>query len=89
MALGADKRTVSRMVLREGLGLAAMGTGLGLLGAVGAAQLVKGLLYNVSPLDPVAFVGVPALLLGVAALAVYWPARRAASVEPMRALRTE
>jgi ABC-type lipoprotein release transport system permease subunit len=69
--------------------LALVGTVLGLAGAAGAARLVEGLLYNVSALDPVAFVGVPAVLVAVAALAVWIPARRAASVEPMRALRME
>jgi len=66
-----------------------VGTVLGLVGAVGASRLVRGLLYNVSSLDPVAFAGVPLLLMGVAALAVYLPARRAAAVEPMRVLKSE
>jgi ABC-type antimicrobial peptide transport system permease subunit len=89
VALGADPRRVVRLVLREGMTLALVGTVLGLAGAAGAARLVEGLLYNVSALDPVAFVGVPAVLVAVAALAVWIPARRAASVEPMRALRME
>jgi len=89
VALGADRRRVLRLVLAEGLRLAAIGTALGLAGAAGAAHLVRGLLYNVSSLDPVAFVGVPLLLMGVAALAVYLPARRAAGVEPMRVLKSE
>ncbi len=68
---------------------AMIGTVLGLLAAFGAAQLVQGLLYNVEAIDPVAFTTVPLLLVGVAALAVYLPARRAASVEPMRALKAD
>lgn len=89
IALGADQRTVLRLVLREGLELAVIGTVLGLIGAIGTAQLVKGLLYNVAALDPVAFTAVPALLIGVATLAVYLPARKAASADPMQALKVE
>jgi predicted permease len=89
VALGADRATVLRLVLGEGMRLALIGTVLGLLGAVGAAQLVKGLLYNVEAIDPVAFTTVPLLLVAVAALAVYFPARRAASVEPMRVLKSD
>ena len=68
---------------------AIIGTLIGLVGAFGAVQLVKGLLYNVQPVDPVAFIGVLLLLIGVAALAVYLPARRAAAAEPMRALKAD
>jgi predicted permease len=89
VALGADKPRVLKLVLGEGMRLTLVGMGAGLLGAAGAAQLVKGLLYNVSALDPVAFVGVPLVLLAVAALAVYLPARRAATVAPMTALKTD
>ena len=89
IAVGADRSSVIRLVLGEGLRLAAVGTVLGLLGAAGASQLVKGMLYNVNALDPAAFVGVPSVLLAVAALAVYLPARRAASVDPMKALKTD
>lgn len=89
VALGADRGRVVRLVLGEGLRLAVLGTVLGLAGAAGAAQLVKGLLYNVSALDPASFLAVPFFLVAVATLAVYLPARRAASVEPMRALKTD
>jgi predicted permease len=89
MALGADRRSVVKMVLGEGMKLAAIGTVLGLAGAAGASHLIQGLLYNTGALDPVAFTGVPATLLAVAALAVYLPARRAASVDPMTALKTD
>ena len=89
VALGAAPGTVLRLVLGEGMKLAMIGTVLGLVAAVGAAQLVQGLLYNVGAIDPVAFTTVPLLLVGVAALAVYLPARRAASVEPMRALKAD
>ena len=89
VALGADRPRVLKLVLGEGMRLTLVGMGVGLLGAAGAAQLVKGLLYNVSALDPVAFVGVPVVLVAVAALAVFLPARRAASVAPMAALKTD
>ncbi|MGW8266099.1 MAG: ABC transporter permease [Longimicrobiales bacterium] len=89
VALGADKARVLKQVLGEGMRLTVVGMGAGLLGAAGAAQLVKGMLYNVSALDPVAFVVVPVVLMAVAALAVFLPARRAASVAPMTALKTD
>jgi ABC-type antimicrobial peptide transport system permease subunit len=87
VALGADRRRVLRLVLGEGMTLAVIGTLLGLLAAAGAARAVRSMLYNVSPLDPFAFLGVPLLLVAVAALAVWIPARRAAAVEPMKALK--
>jgi predicted permease len=89
VALGADKTRILRLVLGEGMKLAILGTIFGLVAAAGAARLVRGLLYNVSALDPVAFTGVPLLLVAVALLAVWIPARRAARVEPMRALKSD
>ncbi|KPJ83855.1 MAG: hypothetical protein AMS19_02950 [Gemmatimonas sp. SG8_23] len=89
VALGADRGSVLQLVLGEGLRLAALGTLIGLGGALAAAQLVRGLLYNASPIDPIAFTLVPLTLLGVAALAVYLPARRAARVDPIGALKSE
>ncbi len=89
VALGADRDNVVRMVVTEGMRLAIMGTVIGLVGAVAAAQLVKGLLYDVQPIDPIAFTGVPLLLIAVSGLAVYLPARRAARADPMRALKSE
>jgi predicted permease len=89
VALGADRNSVIKLVLGEGLKLTVIGTVIGLVASFGTAQLVKGLLYNVQAIDPVAFIGVPLLLLSVAGLAVYLPARRAASAEPMRALKAD
>lgn len=89
VALGADRSSVLQLVLSEGLRLALIGTAIGLAGALAAARLVRGLLYNASPLDPVAFTVVPATLLAVAVLAVYLPARRAARVDPIGALKSE
>lgn len=89
VAMGANRRAVLRLVLGEGLRLALVGTVIGLAGALLAARLVQGLLYDVSAIDPVAFTVVPITLVAVAALAVYVPARRAASVDPIRALKAE
>ncbi|MDT8342595.1 MAG: ABC transporter permease, partial [Longimicrobiales bacterium] len=89
MALGAQRTQVEGMVVREGMRLAVAGAVLGLAGAVGAGRLVQGMLYNVSPLDPLAFTVVPLTLLAVAAAAVYLPARRAARADPVRALKSE
>lgn len=89
VALGADRASVMRLVLGEGLRLAVIGTVIGLLGAFSAARLVQGMLYDVGAFDPVAFTVVPATLLLVATIAVYLPARRAASVDPMKALKTD
>jgi predicted permease len=89
VALGADKGRVLRLVLGEGMRLAVLGMVLGMAAAFGASRLVRGLLYGVSAVDPAAFAGVPLLLGAVAALAVYLPARRAASVAPMTALKVE
>jgi ABC-type antimicrobial peptide transport system permease subunit len=89
IALGSDRGDMLRLVLREGMRLAGIGVAIGLLGAAGAARLVGGLLYGVRPLDPVAFTVVPLTLVAVAALAVFVPARRAAGVDPIRALKTE
>ena len=89
VALGSDRSAVLRMVLREGMRLAGLGVVIGLIGAVGASRLLAGLLYGIEPLDPVAFSLVPVTLIAVAALAVYLPARRAARMDPVRALKTE
>ncbi|HUP22513.1 MAG TPA: ABC transporter permease [Thermoanaerobaculia bacterium] len=89
VAMGADRSSVLRMVLSEGMRTTALGVAIGLAAAAGAARLVRGLLYDTSAFDPVAFVGVPAVLAAVALLAVYVPARRAAGLEPMRSLRAE
>ncbi|HEX2190757.1 MAG TPA: FtsX-like permease family protein, partial [Longimicrobiaceae bacterium] len=89
MALGARAGDVVRMVVRQAVRLAAIGVGVGLLAAFGASQVLAGMLYGVSPSDPATFVAVPLLLGGVALLAAWIPARRAARVDPMAALRSE
>jgi predicted permease len=89
MALGAQVVDVLGLVLRHGLGLAGLGLLLGLAGAFGATRLLRGFLYEVQPLDPLTFVSVVALLAAVALFACWLPARRAAKVNPMIALRAE
>ena len=89
MALGARRASVMRMVLGQGLSLAGLGTLLGLLCAFGATRLLAGALLGVQPVDTATFVAVPAILLGIALLACYVPARRATRVDPMEALRHE
>lgn len=89
MALGASRERVVGMVLREGTVLALIGMVLGLIGAYFVGRTMKGMLYNVAAIDLSAFCAVAAILLVSALIACYLPARRAAAVEPMRALRTE
>ena len=87
LALGAQRSDILRMVVRQGLGLAIAGAAVGLVCALIVSHLMAGLLYGVRPSDPVTFVGVALLLIGVALLACYIPARRAIRVDPLVALR--
>jgi putative ABC transport system permease protein len=89
IALGADPRRVLRLVLGEGLTLAVIGSGIGAVAAFLATRLLTSLLYGVSSSDPLTFVAVAVLLAAVALLACYVPARRAAKVDPLVALRAE
>ncbi|MGE0816553.1 MAG: ABC transporter permease [Vicinamibacterales bacterium] len=88
MALGAEPSDVRRMLIRQGLTLAAWGIGLGVIGAFGITRVIGSLLYNVTATDPLSFGGVVLVLLAVAALAAYFPARKATRVDPAVALRT-
>ena len=87
MALGAQKADVVKLVVSQGMALVALGVGLGILVSLGASRLLSGLLFGVSPTDPVVFGVVVVLLASVALAANYVPARRAAKVDPMVALR--
>ena len=89
LALGATRAKILGMILRQGLELAIAGAAVGLVGALIVSHLMAGLLYGVRPTDPVTFVGVAVLLIGIALLACYIPARRATRVDPMVALRYE
>jgi ABC-type antimicrobial peptide transport system permease subunit len=89
MALGARAESVVGMVMRSSFRLVMIGTAIGLTVAFAATRLLAGLLFGVTPTDPVSFVGVPLLLCSIALLASYLPARRAARVDPAVALRAE
>ena len=89
LALGAQRREVLWLMLRQGLSLATLGVGLGLTGAVVIALVTRSLLYGINPLDPYTLGAVPLLLTAVALFACWVPARRAAKVDPIIALRTE
>ena len=89
MALGAQSHQVRRMVVRQGLVLAVVGVGIGLVGALALARLISSLLYGVTPNDPVTLVAVTATLLVVAAIASWLPAMRAARIDPIEALRAD
>ncbi|MGQ0537312.1 MAG: ABC transporter permease [Gemmatimonadaceae bacterium] len=89
VALGAQRRDVLRMIVRHGLTLAAAGIALGALAAFGVTRVVRSLLVNVTPTDPVSFLWVSVFLTAVVALASYFPARRATGVDPIVALRAE
>ncbi|MEK6300052.1 MAG: FtsX-like permease family protein [Acidobacteriota bacterium] len=89
MALGAQPARVFRMVLVEGLNLTGVCVAVGLLGAAFGTRLISSVLFEVPALDPLTFISVALLLIGVGLLACYIPARRAMRVDPMVALRYE
>jgi predicted lysophospholipase L1 biosynthesis ABC-type transport system permease subunit len=89
MALGARADQVRRMVVRQGLVLAAIGAAIGLVGALGMSRLISSLLYGIAPYDPVTLGSVTLGLLVVAAVASWLPAMRAARIDPIEALRSE
>jgi predicted permease len=89
IALGAGRADLRRMVVWQGAKLAAAGVALGLAAAFALTRLMASLLFGVKPWDPAAFLAAPVILAGVALLAVWLPAMRAANVDPMQALRTE
>ena len=89
MALGAEAGGVRRMVVAEGGRVALIGVATGVLAAVGLTRFIESLLFGVEPLDVLTFTAVAVVMVGVALLASYLPARRASRVDPVEALRAE
>jgi predicted permease len=89
LALGASQDGILGLIVRQGIILAVAGVAIGLVGALALTRLMAGLLYGVTPTDPSTFAVIPAVLILVALLASYIPARRAAQVDPMVSLRCE
>ena len=89
MALGATSEQLRKMVLRKALTIAGVGAICGLAAALAGSRLLTTMLFEVSPTDPATLIGVSLLLLAVALLAAYLPARRATRIDPARALRAE
>jgi putative ABC transport system permease protein len=89
MALGAQRREVMRLVLKDSMVTTAAGVILGLAGAAALTQYLEGMLFALTPLDPLTFAAVAGLFVTVALLASYVPARRATRVDPLGALRAE
>jgi ABC-type antimicrobial peptide transport system permease subunit len=89
LALGAQKSELKWMFVRSALVLTGVGVAIGVGVAAGVMQLMKSLLFGISPLDPLTYVMVPLILVMAAAVASYLPARRAAMVDPVEALRAE
>ncbi len=89
IALGATPSQATAKLLRSGMTLTALGIAIGLAGSVGVARALSSLLFGVGATDPATFLGVPAALIAVAALACYLPARRARHLDPIRAINSE
>jgi len=89
LALGAQQSELRRMFVRHGLALSGIGVLIGLMAAAGLMRLMRSLLFEISPLDPLTYVAVPVVLVAAALLASYLPARRAAQVDPVQALKAE
>ena len=89
LALGAPASRVMRSVVLNGAAITGLGLVVGLAAAFGLTRFLGGLLYEIAPLDTVTFVGMPLLLFGVALAASYLPARKAASVSPLEAMRAD
>jgi ABC-type antimicrobial peptide transport system permease subunit len=89
VALGAQRASVIGLILRQGSIPVVIGVVVGLAGAFAVGRAMRELLFNVEPADPVTFIGMPVLLVGVALVACVVPARRALAVDPASALRAQ
>jgi putative ABC transport system permease protein len=89
MALGADRPAVMRLILREGLGVTLAGVLIGLVISLGLSRVMAGYVYGIRSTDLLTYAAAALVLLGIALLACYLPARRAVRIQPMRALRVE
>ena len=89
MALGAQRNTLTSLFVRQGLWLTSIGIGCGLVVAFVTMRLMSSILFNVSPVDPLTYVVITAGVIATAYLACYLPSRRAATVDPVNALRAE
>jgi ABC-type antimicrobial peptide transport system permease subunit len=89
LALGAEPRSVAAMILKQGSAVALIGAAIGVIAALAGTRLIASLLYGITPRDPSVFAGTTLLLLIVSALACWLPARRAARLSPLEALRAD
>jgi len=89
MALGADRLDVVKLILKQGMLLTGIGILCGLVLSFAATRVLSGLLYGIKPGDPATFAAISLFLAAVALVSCYLPARRAASIDPMKSLRTE
>jgi ABC-type antimicrobial peptide transport system permease subunit len=89
MALGAQPNTLTALFVRQGLWLTGIGVACGLVVAFVVMRLMSSLLFHVSPVDPITYIGITAGVMATAYLACYLPSRRAATVDPVNALRAE
>jgi len=89
ISLGAQRSDVLGLVVRQGVTLDMIGVVVGVIGAFGVTRVIASLLYNVTPSDPISFIGVALFLTVIAFVASYLPARRATTVDPIVALRNE
>jgi ABC-type antimicrobial peptide transport system permease subunit len=89
MALGAERQVVTKLVVGQGLRLAVLGVGIGIIGSIAGARVIQNQLFGVSAFDAPTIAGMAAVLLAASMLASYLPARRAMRVDPVMALRPE
>jgi putative ABC transport system permease protein len=89
MALGAQRRDIFSLVLKQGIILALIGVAIGLAGAIGLSKALSSVLYGISATDPVTFISVAVIMIAVALVACFFPARKATKVDPLTAMRYE